>query len=126
MQCALWLGLVLRGEGEREASFSSAISKLAFSAAAGLLLGLLLAQEEATAAADPSEEELADAANGSSGHMFDDPLPEGVPLRGDAAIRQALAELDAFIEALEKGVILETVRTGASGVGRGDRILKVQ
>jgi acetolactate synthase I/III small subunit len=36
------------------------------------------------------------------------------------------AKLDAFIEALEKGVILETVRTGASGVGRGDRILKVQ
>jgi acetolactate synthase-1/3 small subunit len=36
------------------------------------------------------------------------------------------AKLDAFIEALEKGVILETVRTGASGIGRGDRILKVQ
>ena len=36
------------------------------------------------------------------------------------------AKLDAFIEALDKGVILETVRTGASGVGRGDRILKVQ
>jgi len=36
------------------------------------------------------------------------------------------AKLDAFIEALEKGAILETVRTGASGVGRGDRILKVQ
>ena len=36
------------------------------------------------------------------------------------------AKLDAFIEALEKDVILETVRTGASGVGRGDRILKVQ
>jgi len=35
------------------------------------------------------------------------------------------AKLDAFIEALEKGAILETVRTGASGVGRGDRILKV-
>jgi acetolactate synthase-1/3 small subunit len=36
------------------------------------------------------------------------------------------AKLDAFIEALDKGAILETVRTGASGVGRGDRILKVQ
>jgi acetolactate synthase-1/3 small subunit len=35
------------------------------------------------------------------------------------------AKLDAFIEALEQGTILETVRTGASGVGRGDRILKV-
>jgi acetolactate synthase-1/3 small subunit len=35
------------------------------------------------------------------------------------------AKLDAFIEALEQGAILETVRTGASGIGRGDRILKV-
>ena len=35
------------------------------------------------------------------------------------------AKLDAFIEALEKGAILETVRTGASGIGRGERILKV-
>jgi len=35
------------------------------------------------------------------------------------------AKLDAFIEALEQGAVLETVRTGASGVGRGDRILKV-
>ncbi len=35
------------------------------------------------------------------------------------------AKLDAFIEALEQGTILETVRTGASGVGRGERILKV-
>ncbi len=34
------------------------------------------------------------------------------------------AKLDAFIEALEQGAILETVRTGASGIGRGERILK--
>ena len=34
-------------------------------------------------------------------------------------------KLDAFLEALDKGAILETVRTGASGIGRGDRILKV-
>jgi acetolactate synthase-1/3 small subunit len=35
------------------------------------------------------------------------------------------SKLDAFIESLDKAVILETVRTGASGIGRGDRILKV-
>ena len=35
------------------------------------------------------------------------------------------SKLDAFLEALEQGVILETVRTGASGIGRGERILKV-
>jgi acetolactate synthase-1/3 small subunit len=35
------------------------------------------------------------------------------------------SKLDAFLEALDKTVILETVRTGASGIGRGDRILKI-
>ncbi|MDA8095497.1 MAG: acetolactate synthase small subunit [Betaproteobacteria bacterium] len=35
------------------------------------------------------------------------------------------SKLDAFLEALEEGTILETVRTGACGVGRGDRVLKV-
>lgn len=35
------------------------------------------------------------------------------------------SKLDAFLEALDRTVILETVRTGASGIGRGDRILKV-
>jgi acetolactate synthase-1/3 small subunit len=36
-----------------------------------------------------------------------------------------VAKLDAFIEALDPSVILETVRTGASGIGRGDRVLKI-
>ena len=35
------------------------------------------------------------------------------------------SKLDAFLEALDRTVILETVRTGASGIGRGDRILIV-
>ncbi len=35
------------------------------------------------------------------------------------------SKLDAFIEAMERGSILETVRTGASGIGRGERILKL-
>ncbi|PXW22663.1 acetolactate synthase small subunit [Paraburkholderia caballeronis] len=34
-------------------------------------------------------------------------------------------KLDAFIEALDATAILETVRTGSSGIGRGERILKV-
>lgn len=34
-------------------------------------------------------------------------------------------KLDAFIEALDKSAILETVRSGASGIGRGERILRV-
>ncbi len=35
------------------------------------------------------------------------------------------SKLDAFIEGLDATAILETVRTGASGIGRGDRILKL-
>lgn len=35
------------------------------------------------------------------------------------------AKLDAFFEAIDRALILETVRTGICGIGRGDRILKV-
>src|SRR5512144_3003339 len=35
------------------------------------------------------------------------------------------AKLDAFLQSIEPGVILETVRTGASGIGRGERVLRV-
>ena len=35
------------------------------------------------------------------------------------------SKLDAYIESIDKAAILETVRTGASGIRRGDRILKV-
>ncbi len=34
-------------------------------------------------------------------------------------------KLDAFLEAFEATSILETVRTGSSGIGRGERILKI-
>ena len=42
-----------------------------------------------------------------------------IELTGDSA------KLDAFIEAIDNGLILETARTGVCGIGRGDRILKV-
>ena len=35
------------------------------------------------------------------------------------------SKLDAFLKAIDKTAILETVRTGASGIGRGERILKI-
>ena len=35
------------------------------------------------------------------------------------------AKLDSFIEAIDRSMILETVRTGVCGIGRGDRVLKV-
>ncbi|MDE2353521.1 MAG: acetolactate synthase small subunit [Betaproteobacteria bacterium] len=34
-------------------------------------------------------------------------------------------KLDAFLEAIDRGLILETVRTGASGIGRGEWILRI-
>ena len=42
-----------------------------------------------------------------------------IELTGDAA------KLDAFIEALDRAAILETVRTGSSGIARGERVLRV-
>ncbi|MFO7541453.1 MAG: acetolactate synthase small subunit [Thiobacillus sp.] len=35
------------------------------------------------------------------------------------------SKLDAFLEAIDPAFIIETVRTGASGIGRGERNLKV-
>jgi acetolactate synthase-1/3 small subunit len=42
-----------------------------------------------------------------------------IELTGDGA------KLDAFIDSIERTSILETVRSGGSGIGRGERILKV-
>ena len=41
-----------------------------------------------------------------------------IELTGDGA------KLDAFIEALDRSAILETVRTGSSGIARGERVLR--
>jgi len=35
------------------------------------------------------------------------------------------SELNEFLDSLNKSAIIETVRTGALGIGRGDRILKI-
>ncbi len=42
-----------------------------------------------------------------------------VELTGDGA------KLDAFLQVLEPGVIIEVVRSGVSGIARGDRSLKI-
>jgi acetolactate synthase I/III small subunit len=34
-------------------------------------------------------------------------------------------KLDAFIEAIDSAAILETVRTGVCGIGRGERVLRI-
>ena len=36
-----------------------------------------------------------------------------------------LSKNDAFLEAIDRSAVLETVRTGACGIGRGERILRV-
>jgi acetolactate synthase-1/3 small subunit len=41
-----------------------------------------------------------------------------IELTGDSA------KLDAFLQAVDRTAILETVRTGASGIGRGERVLR--
>lgn len=35
------------------------------------------------------------------------------------------SKIQAFIDALDRSAILETVRTGVSGIGRGERVLKL-
>ena len=35
------------------------------------------------------------------------------------------SKLDAFLATIERNMILETIRTGSSGLGRGERILKL-
>jgi acetolactate synthase-1/3 small subunit len=35
------------------------------------------------------------------------------------------SKIDAFIRAIDRASILETVRTGSSGIGRGERVLRV-
>ncbi len=37
----------------------------------------------------------------------------------------ACSKLDNFLQAIDRNAILETVRTGACGIARGDRILKL-
>ena len=65
----------------------------------------------------------ADAA-GAGAHGFQD----GAALDGfqeSVVLALVARELDGFIEALDRTAILETVRTGSCGVGRGERILKI-
>jgi len=42
-----------------------------------------------------------------------------IELTGDSG------KIDAFLRAIDRSAILETVRTGSSGIGRGDRVLRV-
>jgi acetolactate synthase-1/3 small subunit len=41
------------------------------------------------------------------------------------ALIGTVEKLNAFIAATDRALILETVRSGASGIGRGERILRI-
>ena len=43
----------------------------------------------------------------------------------DADLSLIKGKNDAFLEAIDRAAILETVRTGSSGIGRGERVLRV-
>jgi len=65
-------------------------------------------------------EEMKRVADIFRGHVIDvTETSYVIELTGDGA------KLDAFLNAIDRALILETVRTGVCGIGRGDRILKV-
>jgi acetolactate synthase I/III small subunit len=78
---------------------------------------LMLVKVRATAAFREEMKRMSDIFRGRIIDVADDAYT--IELTGTGA------KLDAFLEALDKGALLETVRTGASGIGRGDRILKI-
>ena len=71
-------------------------------------------------AAGKDREEMKRVADIFRGHIID--VTESsyvIELTGNSA------KLDSFLNAIDRSLILETVRTGVCGIGRGDRILKV-
>lgn len=65
-------------------------------------------------------EEIYRAANIFRGHIVDvTEKSYTVELTGSKS------KLDAFIDSIDRSMILEMIRTGGSGIGRGERILKI-
>jgi len=65
-------------------------------------------------------EEMSRMADIFRGHIIDvTEKSYTIEITGDAG------KLDAFLQAIDRAAILETVRTGTSGIGRGERILRV-
>ncbi|HVC49556.1 MAG TPA: acetolactate synthase small subunit [Burkholderiales bacterium] len=68
--------------------------------------------------AEGNTEDIARLVSIFRGHVIDvSDETYTIELTGD------VAKLDAFLDALDRNLIVETVRTGASGIGRGNRIL---
>ncbi|OGT00605.1 MAG: acetolactate synthase small subunit [Gallionellales bacterium RIFCSPLOWO2_12_FULL_59_22] len=78
---------------------------------------LMLVKVRAEGAA---REELKRVADNSHGRIID--VTEHIYT---IELTGSCAELDDFLEKIGRDLILETVRTGASGIGRGERILKL-
>ena len=77
---------------------------------------LMLIKVRATAKEREDMKRMADIFRGRVIDVSDNTYT--IELTGDGA------KLDAFIQALDQSAILETVRTGACGIGRGNRILR--
>ena len=78
---------------------------------------LMLIKVRATAKEREDMKRMADIFRGRVIDVSDNTFT--IELTGDGS------KLDAFLHAIEPSNILETVRTGASGIGRGNRILRV-
>jgi acetolactate synthase-1/3 small subunit len=78
---------------------------------------LMLIKVKATGAARDEMKRMADIFRGRIVDVTD--ATYVIELTGDGA------KLDAFIEAIDASLILETVRTGVCGIARGERVLRV-
>ncbi len=78
---------------------------------------LMLIKVKATGAARDEMKRMADIFRGRIVDVTD--AIYVIELTGDGA------KLDAFIEAIDASLILETVRTGVCGIARGERVLRV-
>ena len=118
------LTIVTRGSNEVVEQITKQLNKLIdvvkvvdLSEAPHIERELMLVKVRATG---KDREEMKRVADIFRGHIID--VTESsyvIELTGDGA------KLDAFLNAIDRSLILETVRTGVCGIGRGDRILKV-
>jgi acetolactate synthase I/III small subunit len=77
---------------------------------------LMLVKVRATAAEREEMKRMAEIFRGSIIDVTDKSYT--IEVTGDKS------KLDGFLQAIDPGAILETVRTGASGIGRGERMLR--
>jgi acetolactate synthase small subunit len=121
---AIALLLVTMGCGERgtpESQVRAVIAEAERAAEARVLAGLMaLVSLGFLDGQGGDREELKRMADIFRGRIIDvTDKTYTIELTGDGS------KLDAFIDAVDRSSILETVRTGSSGIARGERVLRV-